>query len=74
MSKCHTPIPINPRPSCTPSADDVRTREKLEGGIRFQMHSEFSPAGDQPTAIAELSAGVDGGERDQVLLGATGTG
>ncbi len=56
------------------AADDVRTREKLEGGIRFQMHSEFSPAGDQPTAIAELSAGVDGGERDQVLLGATGTG
>ncbi|MDV4168564.1 excinuclease ABC subunit UvrB [Rhodovulum sp. FJ3] len=56
------------------AADNVRTREKLEGGIRFQMHSEFSPAGDQPTAIAELSAGVDGGERDQVLLGATGTG
>ncbi|WP_415393256.1 excinuclease ABC subunit UvrB [Paracoccus sp. SJTW-4] len=49
-------------------------REKLEGGRRFVMHSEFQPAGDQPTAIAELAQGVRGGERDQVLLGATGTG
>lgn len=49
-------------------------RVKLEGGKRFVMQSEFSPAGDQPTAIAELSRGVLNGERDQVLLGATGTG
>ncbi|SNT33675.1 excinuclease ABC subunit UvrB [Tropicimonas sediminicola] len=55
-------------------APDVRTREKLEGGKRFIMHSEFEPAGDQPTAIVELSQGVRDGERDQVLLGATGTG
>jgi len=34
-------------------------REKLEGGIRFEMVSEFSPAGDQPTAIAEISARRD---------------
>ncbi|MFC5738617.1 excinuclease ABC subunit UvrB [Sinirhodobacter huangdaonensis] len=53
---------------------DVLTRPKLEGGRRFVMHSEFSPAGDQPTAIAELSAGVEAGDHDQVLLGATGTG
>ena len=33
-----------------------------------------SPAGDQPTAISELSAAILGGERNQVLLGATGTG
>lgn len=52
----------------------VREREKLEGGRRFAMQTEFSPAGDQPTAIKELSAGVMSGERDQVLLGATGTG
>ncbi len=50
------------------------TRPKLEGGKRFVMNSEFKPAGDQPTAIAELSQGVKAGERDQVLLGATGTG
>jgi len=53
---------------------EVLTRPKLEGGKRFVMRSEFSPAGDQPTAIAELSKGVFSGERDQVLLGATGTG
>ncbi|MEO0485209.1 MAG: excinuclease ABC subunit UvrB [Pseudomonadota bacterium] len=55
-------------------AGDVRAREKLEGGKAFTMHTEFSPAGDQPTAITELAQGVRDGERDQVLLGATGTG
>ncbi len=49
-------------------------RAKLEGGKPFRMNTEFSPAGDQPTAIAELAAGIEGGEQDQVLLGATGTG
>ena len=51
-----------------------QNREKLEGGIRFKLHAQFSPAGDQPTAIAELSTGLREGERNQVLLGATGTG
>ena len=55
-------------------APDVKTREKLEGGKRFEMVTEFEAAGDQPTAIAELTAGVNEGERNQVLLGATGTG
>ncbi|MEO0915778.1 MAG: excinuclease ABC subunit UvrB [Pseudomonadota bacterium] len=55
-------------------APDVRTREKLEGGHAFAMHTEFQPAGDQPTAIQELSQGVRDGEQNQVLLGATGTG
>ena len=55
-------------------APDVKTRDKLEGGKRFEMVTEFKPAGDQPTAIAELSQGVKDGEREQVLLGATGTG
>ena len=53
---------------------DVRSRPKLEGGKAFKMQTEFSPAGDQPTAIAELKAGIIDGEQDQVLLGATGTG
>ncbi|MCC1481764.1 excinuclease ABC subunit UvrB [Roseibaca sp. Y0-43] len=53
---------------------DVLTRPKLEGGKRFRMASPFQPAGDQPTAIAELAQGVREGERNQVLLGATGTG
>ena len=55
-------------------AEDVRTREKMEGGRAFVLDTEFEPAGDQPTAIKELSAGVLSGEQDQVLLGATGTG
>ncbi|MCK0168230.1 excinuclease ABC subunit UvrB [Jannaschia sp. S6380] len=49
-------------------------RPKLEGGKRFRMATDFKPAGDQPTAIVELSQGIDDGDRDQVLLGATGTG
>ncbi|MBN2760441.1 MAG: excinuclease ABC subunit UvrB [Rhodobacteraceae bacterium] len=53
---------------------DVLTRPKLEGGKRFRLASPFQPAGDQPTAIAELAQGVREGEHNQVLLGATGTG
>jgi excinuclease ABC subunit B len=40
----------------------------------FQVVSDFQPAGDQPAAIAELARRVSAGERDVVLLGATGTG
>ena len=40
----------------------------------FQLHAPYSPKGDQPTAIAGLVAGVEGAERYQTLLGATGTG
>ncbi|GEM17441.1 excinuclease ABC subunit B [Gluconobacter oxydans NBRC 3293] len=41
---------------------------------KFVVKSDYEPAGDQPTAIAELVQGVEGGERDQVLLGVTGSG
>ncbi|MDA0718056.1 MAG: excinuclease ABC subunit UvrB [Cyanobacteria bacterium] len=40
----------------------------------FELHAPYEPKGDQPTAIAGLVQGVDGGERYQTLLGATGTG
>ncbi|MEO1708408.1 MAG: DEAD/DEAH box helicase family protein, partial [Pseudomonadota bacterium] len=40
----------------------------------LEVVSAYEPAGDQPTAIMELSGGTQGGEWDQVLLGATGTG
>ena len=40
----------------------------------FKFTSEFSPAGDQPPAIAALAAGVEEGRRSQVLLGVTGSG
>ncbi|MFV1875161.1 MULTISPECIES: excinuclease ABC subunit UvrB [Nioella] len=55
-------------------AEATNARTKLEGGKRFVMHTTFQPAGDQPTAIAELAQGVMDGERDQVLLGVTGSG
>ena len=40
----------------------------------FQVISDYVPSGDQPTAIAELEARILAGEKDIVLLGATGTG
>ncbi|MFL6153368.1 MAG: excinuclease ABC subunit UvrB [Ornithinibacter sp.] len=40
----------------------------------FEVVSDFEPAGDQPTAIADLARRVRAGEHDTVLLGATGTG
>jgi excinuclease ABC subunit B len=48
--------------------------EKSEGGKRFKLVSEYEPAGDQPTAIADLVRGANANERDQVLLGVTGSG
>ena len=43
-------------------------------GQPFELVSDYSPAGDQPQAIAELLSGLGEGERDQVLLGVTGSG
>ncbi len=40
----------------------------------FNLVSKYKPSGDQPKAIEELVKGVKEGKRDQVLLGATGTG
>lgn len=40
----------------------------------FEVVSEFEPSGDQPAAIADLAGRVEAGEKDVVLLGATGTG
>lgn len=40
----------------------------------FKLQSPFSPAGDQPTAIADLTEGVEAGDRFQTLLGITGSG
>ncbi|GAA0523203.1 UvrABC system protein B [Saccharopolyspora subtropica] len=41
---------------------------------RFRVVSDYQPAGDQPQAIAELERRINAGEKDVVLLGATGTG
>jgi excinuclease ABC subunit B len=48
--------------------------DKSEGGMPLDLQSELEPKGDQPTAIAELVAQVKAHERDQVLLGVTGSG
>ncbi|MNR90992.1 UvrABC system protein B [compost metagenome] len=47
---------------------------KSEGGVTIRMASEYKPAGDQPTAIADLVEGINNNERSQVLLGVTGSG
>ena len=48
--------------------------EKSEGGVRFEIKSEYEPKGDQPQAIAELVEGIKRSDRTQVLLGVTGSG
>src|SRR5687768_9466436 len=54
---------------------DMRPTTELQRRLApFQVVSDFQPAGDQPTAIADLARRVRAGEHDTVLLGATGTG
>jgi excinuclease ABC subunit B len=48
--------------------------EKAMGGRRFELVSDYQPAGDQPTAIRELVESAQDGEKTQVLLGVTGSG
>ena len=56
--------------SVTPLAKEVRG----EGGQPFELVSDYDPAGDQPQAIDQLILGLEQGDRDQVLLGVTGSG
>ncbi|HUY68822.1 MAG TPA: excinuclease ABC subunit UvrB [Alphaproteobacteria bacterium] len=56
------------------SADVARPDFRPEAGRKFALTSDFKPAGDQPQAIDALCAGLQKGERDQVLLGVTGSG
>ena len=48
--------------------------DKSMGGIPFKLVSDYEPAGDQPTAIKELTTSALAGEKTQVLLGVTGSG
>ncbi len=52
----------------------TKRRPPVEGSREFKLVTEYQPAGDQPQAIAELMAGINDDERDQVLLGVTGSG
>lgn len=62
-----------PSSTWTPHRPDRRW-EKVDDSQRFRVVSPYEPAGDQRTAIPELVEGLVAEERDQVLLGATGTG
>jgi len=72
----------DPAPPLPPTGADAATfvphrpqrPEKSEGGKRFKLVSEYEPAGDQPTAIKDLVSAANAHERDQVLLGVTGSG
>ena len=58
-----------------PGADTgFRVQDRPEAGIPFRLVSDYQPAGDQPKAIETLLKGLKAGERDQVLLGVTGSG
>jgi len=60
----------------TPEASNKKENflKKLEGGKKFKLTSSFTPAGDQPTAIKQLREGLLTNQKDQVLLGVTGSG
>ena len=55
-------------------ADVARPDFRPEAGRKFELVSDYRPAGDQPQAIEALTRGLSTGERDQVLLGVTGSG
>lgn len=59
-------------PEWTPHQPQVP--EKLDGGKKFILNAPYEPAGDQPNAIKELSSNIIDGEKNQVLLGVTGSG
>ncbi|MCQ0989150.1 excinuclease ABC subunit UvrB [Jiella marina] len=47
---------------------------KSEGGVAFEIASDYTPMGDQPTAIADLVSGISDHDKTQTLLGVTGSG
>ncbi len=65
------PTPASPRPARPAWAAAAATPERVKP---LGLTSDYQPAGDQPQAIEELVAGLAEGERDQVLLGVTGSG
>ncbi len=67
------PTPPPTSPTWMPHRPE-RTWNKFDGGQKFKVVSEYEPAGDQPRAIADLVAGVNEADMDQVLLGVTGSG
>ncbi len=70
-----TSKPVRDNTPSAASANFVPDRQAAQPKKRrLTVVSPYEPAGDQPTAIRELVAGIEAGERDQVLLGVTGSG
>src|SRR5690606_15490192 len=67
-----TERPVVAHSEYRPAGDAVDGLVRVGG--HFEVVSPYSPAGDQPAAIDELERRIKAGERDVVLLGATGTG
>jgi excinuclease ABC subunit B len=63
-----------PTPFVNPEIFTPAKRAPVADGRRFKLVSDYAPAGDQPQAIEGLIRGAQAGERDQVLLGVTGSG
>jgi excinuclease ABC subunit B len=57
-----------------PSANGCGRCFPYTEGVPFDLGVSYEPRGDQPAAIEQLSAGIDGGDKHQVLLGVTGSG
>jgi excinuclease ABC subunit B len=68
------PPPPMPPPPPPGGYDGPLVEAKPVGDDSFQLRSSYQPAGDQPRAIAELTAGLRRGDKAQVLLGITGSG
>lgn len=79
-SRLATPLAPIAEPGLSPAQlasfvpEKLVLKDKLEGGIRFNFQAPFDPNGDQPNAIEELTQGLNADERNQVLLGVTGSG
>ena len=82
QQSCPCPLPIIRRTDYLIGMDSepniIRAENILTDRVpqpaNYILRSEFAPNGDQPLAIRELMGGLLGGERDQVLLGVTGSG
>ena len=54
--------------------EKLNNKDLIANQINFSLKSDFTPTGDQPNAIKELISGINNNEKDQVLLGVTGSG
>ena len=68
------PPPQASNAACDNSVAPLAKEVRGEGGQPFELVSDYEPAGDQPQAIDQLILGLEQGDRDQVLLGVTGSG